>query len=142
METVLWPGLDINDELWKKSLWAKAKEASEYSYSPYSNYKVGAAVLSIEENGDFKIVPGTNVENASYGLTICAERVALSRAVSEGCKNIKAIAIYTASGGGAPCGACRQFIFEMSPDMDVIYMQHGSLVVNKASWLLPDAWSL
>ena len=92
----------------------KANQAKRNSYSPYSKFKVGAAVQS--ETG--KIFSGCNVENSSYGLSMCAERVALFKAVSEGHKKIKSIAI--ASSGKHPtfpCGACRQVLVEFNPDM-------------------------
>ena len=92
----------------------KAKEMSSESYSPYSKFPVGAAVLY--ESG--KIYTGCNVENASYGLSLCAERCAMAKAVSEGEKSkIRAIAIYSpAQTMCAPCGACRQWLQEFSQD--------------------------
>lgn len=87
----------------------KAKEISTNSYSPYSNFQVGAAVLLPDGN----IVGGTNVENASYGLTICAERAAIFDAVKSGYRKILAIAIYTPTETlTMPCGACREVIKE------------------------------
>ena len=94
-----------------KELLKKAKDAINNSYSPYSNFKVGAAVLS--QSG--KIYTGTNVENSSYGLTMCAERVAIFKAVSEGERKFEAIAIIgTSNNVVSPCGACRQVILEFS----------------------------
>jgi cytidine deaminase len=93
----------------------KAIDASKNSYSPYSNYKVGSAILA--KNGE--IFTGTNIENASYGTTVCAERIAIFNAVSNGNKDLKAIAIYTKD-GGFPCGACLQVLAEFSPNIDVI----------------------
>ncbi|MGB2579377.1 cytidine deaminase [Elusimicrobium simillimum] len=96
----------------KNDLVKKAIEARQSSYSPYSKYPVGAAILA----GSGKIYMGTNIENASYGLTVCAERTAIFKAISEGEKKIKAIAIYagkkTAGAAGSPCGACRQVMAE------------------------------
>lgn len=87
----------------------KCQKAKEYSYSPYSKFRVGSAVLT--DNG--QIITGTNVENASYGLTICAERIAVSNAVSQGHQKFKAIAVCTdLDEFKAPCGACRQFLIE------------------------------
>ena len=85
-------------------------KAKEFSYSPYSRFRVGAALLT--ENGD--IFTGCNVENVSYGLAICAERTALVKAVSEGQKKFKALAVATdvTSTFTYPCGACRQFMAE------------------------------
>ena len=96
-----------------KTLVKNALEAMEFSYSPYSKFKVGAALLC--EDGT--IVRGTNVENASYGLTICAERVAITKAVSEGKRRFKAIAISCTGDDPtlSPCGACRQVLHEASP---------------------------
>jgi len=114
-----------------------AKEASNNSYSPYSKYSVGAAV----QTGDGKIFTGTNIENASYGLTICAERVAISKSVSDGKKDIVMIAIYSKSENLSPCGACRQFIIEFNPDMIVIYKKKNQLIYKPIKDLLPDYFS-
>ena len=94
-----------------------ALQASAASYSPYSGYPVGAAVLT--ESG--KIYQGTNVENASYGATMCAERVAVFKAVSEGARRILAIAVY--SNGKKlpiPCGMCLQVLSEFAEDIPVL----------------------
>lgn len=88
-------------------LLARARDVRESAYAPYSNYSVGAAVLT--PSG--KIFAGCNVENASYGLTVCAERNAIFKAISEGEREFVAIAVVTAN-GGSPCGACRQVISE------------------------------
>ncbi len=85
-----------------------AKQALKFSYSPYSKYPVGAAVVG--KSG--KIYTGTNVENASYGLSMCAERVAIFNAISNGEKGIKDICIVAKS--ATPCGACRQVILEFA----------------------------
>lgn len=93
-----------------------AREGRERAYAPYSNFKVGAAVLA----SSGKVYTGCNVENASYGLTVCAERVAVQKAVSEGEKQITAIAIVAGNDGiGRPCGACLQVIKEFAVDSDV-----------------------
>jgi cytidine deaminase len=92
-----------------------AQEVRENAYAPYSKYKVGAALLG--RNGE--IYRGCNVENAAYPSTICAERSAAVQAVSHGVREFDAIAVVT-SNGGAPCGACRQVLFEFGPDMHVI----------------------
>eukprot|EP00112_Aurelia_sp_Birch-Aquarium-sp1_P005570 Seg1635.7 transcript_id=Seg1635.7/GoldUCD/mRNA.D3Y31 product="putative cytidine deaminase" protein_id=Seg1635.7/GoldUCD/D3Y31 len=91
-------------------------KAKEYSYSPYSKFRVGAALLTDTD----EIITGCNVENVSYGLAICAERTALVKAVSEGHKKFKAIAVTTdvATTFTYPCGACRQFMAEFG-DFDV-----------------------
>lgn len=102
-------------EKWKQDLILAAKKVRENAYEPYSKYKVGAAILT--DSG--KTFVGTNVENASYGLTICAERSAVFAAISSASKDIKAVAVVTRD-GGSPCGACRQVLNEFNPDMIVI----------------------
>ena len=101
-----------------KILLEKAKKSAENSYSPYSNFRVGASVLTSEG----KIFTGTNVENRSYGATICAERVAITKAVSEGYKKFKAICIVSPDSIELlpPCGICRQFITEFGRDIEII----------------------
>jgi cytidine deaminase len=90
----------------------KAQAASRQSYSPYSHFPVGAAVLT----ADGTIFAGCNVENVSYGLTICAERLAVFSAVAQGHREIVAVVIYTPTPRAtAPCGACRQIIYEFGP---------------------------
>ncbi len=115
-----------------------AMSARKNSYSPYSRFAVGAAVLT----DDDKIFTGCNVENASYGLTNCAERTAIFKAVSEGHKKFKAIAIVLdAPDYGAPCGACRQVIYEFGPNIDVIMgTVLGKHEIKKMSELLPLAF--
>ncbi len=102
-----------------EKLISAATQAALKAYAPYSNFRVGAAVLA--DNG--KIYTGVNVENRSYGLTICAERNAIFHAVAMGMKSIKAVAIFSPDSEDAlpPCGACRQVITEFSaPDAVVI----------------------
>jgi cytidine deaminase len=95
----------------------EAIKAKEMSYSPYSNFKVGAALLA--KSG--KIYTGTNIENASYGLACCAERVAIFEAVKNGERDFEAIAVVVDSGSPKPsCGACRQVLSEFSNDMKII----------------------
>jgi len=94
----------------------KAVEARKLAYAPYSGFHVGAALLA----KDGRIFTGCNVENASYGLTVCAERVALFKAVSEGAREFLAIALACGKGPCAPCGACRQVLYEFAPDLLVI----------------------
>ncbi|HVP35487.1 MAG TPA: cytidine deaminase [Terriglobales bacterium] len=95
----------------------EAKKARENSHAPYSNFKVGAALLA--KSG--KVYSGANLENSSFGQTVCAERLALYKAVSAGDKVFKKIAI-VASGTKpvTPCGICRQALFEFAPDLEVI----------------------
>src|SRR5205085_10569990 len=94
-----------------------AREASERAYAPYSGYRVGAAVLA--ESGS--IYAGCNIENVSYGLSVCAERVAIFQAVASGERSFRAIGVYTATPKPTPpCGACRQVLHEFAPDADVL----------------------
>lgn len=92
-----------------------ADEVRAHAHAPYSNYRVGAALLT--DSGE--VFTGVNVENASYGLTICAERSALVAAVSAGQKRFRAIAVVT-DNGASPCGACRQVLHEFEPQLTVI----------------------
>jgi cytidine deaminase len=99
----------------RQQLITAALQARQNAYAPYSEYQVGAAVLT--KSG--RIFAGCNVENASYGLTLCAERVAIVSAVAAGERDITALAVAT-SGGATPCGACRQFAAEFAPAMPVL----------------------
>lgn len=111
-----------------------AYEATENSYAPYSNFKVGAALLT--EEG--KVFTGCNVECASFGGTNCAERTAVFKAVSEGYKNYIAIAVVSASEKFTyPCGICRQVLNEFAPDIDVILDNQGKMQVINLKELLP-----
>ena len=120
-----------------------AREAGKNAYAPYSGYHVGAAVLA--DNGE--IFTGCNVENASYGLTNCAERTAIFKAVSSGARKIKAIAIAGPVGGAPayPCGACRQVIAEFADAADMpIYVSTGaeSSETYTLAELLPKGFEL
>ena len=119
---------------------AEAKMAREKAYAPYSNFKVGAAVLT--SNG--KIFSGCNIENSSYGLSICAERAAIFNAVSSGYKKFTKIAVVTDSEPPAsPCGACRQVIFEFGDDIEVIMANlKGDIKIMKIDELLKDGFRL
>ena len=121
----------MNEKLIKTAIDMRNK-----SHSPYSNYRVGAAVET--ESGT--IIGGCNVESSSYGLTCCAERVALYRAISEGHDNFKSMAISTEN-GGMPCGACRQVIWDLCNDIK-IYICNGKELLRtiNSSDLLPDAF--
>lgn len=112
--------------------------AKKNSYSPYSRFSVGAALLT----ADNKIYTGTNVENASYSLSICAERVAFTKAVSEGDKKFIAIAVAAnAKEFVFPCGACRQFMYEFGGDLDVIVVRSKKQFrIVKLFELLPGAF--
>ncbi|MDR2192518.1 MAG: cytidine deaminase [Endomicrobium sp.] len=117
-----------------KELLGAAKAAAQNSYSPYSHFAVGSAVLC--SNGEIYL--GANIENASYSLTNCAERSALFNALSNGQKEISAIAVWTKRGGVFPCGACRQVILELAPKSDIIINDiNGKILVLKLSDLLP-----
>ena len=111
-----------------------ATEASRNSYSPYSSFPVGAAVLT--ESG--RIYSGTNIENASYGASVCAERVAIFKAVSEGDMNITALAVYTNAANLAfPCGLCLQVMSEFCGDIPVILASDTLVRIYQFSELLP-----
>jgi cytidine deaminase len=114
----------------------KAMEARLNSYAPYSKFSVGSALITEDGN----IFTGCNIENASLGLSICAERVAIYKAVSSGYKSFKALAIIGDTDDPCtPCGACRQVILEFSPDMEVIMTNlHQKIKITKAKELLPD----
>jgi cytidine deaminase len=100
----------------KQQLVRAAARARERAVAPYSKFKVGAALLA--KNGE--IISGANVESASYGLTCCAERVALFNALTSGKKNFVAVAVVArAPGGPMPCGACRQLLAEYAPEAKV-----------------------
>lgn len=121
----------------KKKLIGEAKNAAENAYCPYSGYAVGAAALA----DDGRIYSGCNIENASYSLTLCAERVALAKAVSDGAKKISAICVYSAGGKMPyPCGACRQFLAEFSDDPDVLTTDGKEVEESRLSELLPHTF--
>ena len=118
----------------------KALEARKYSYAPFSNFTVGAAILG--KSG--KIYTGCNVENSSYGLTICAERVALFKGISEGEKVFTAIAIVADSEKPIPpCGACLQVLSEFQTDLIVIMTTlKGTRKIKKLSELFPEPFRI
>lgn len=121
----------------REQLIAAAREARQWAYAPYSNYAVGAALLS--KSG--RIYEGVNVENAVYPMTICAERVAVFKAVSEGERDFAAIAVVTRN-GGSPCGACRQVLAEFGMDTLVLIADESGRLVREATVkeLLPGAF--
>ena len=120
-----------------KELIAQAIEARKRAYTPYSHYKVGAALLG--KSG--KVYLGCNVENASYGHTVCAERTAVLKAVSEGEREFDAIAVVTRN-GGSPCGACRQVMAEFAPELTIyIADKNGDYRATTMSELLPDSFT-
>lgn len=117
-----------------------ARQISERAYAKYSNFRVGAAVLS----ADGRTFAGCNVENSSYGLTICAERSAIFRAVSEGVTEVVAVAVYTPTPTHTPpCGACLQVLSEFADDMP-IYLACDSDKIEHSSLKqrLPDCFKV
>ena len=127
----------VTEEL-RKQLIQKAVAAREWAYAPYSQYPVGAALLAASG----RVYTGVNVENAAYPATICAERVAVFSAVSEGEREFEAIAVVTAN-GGTPCGSCRQVLAEFGLETVVfIADQDGRLVQEiTVGQLLPAAFT-
>lgn len=125
------------------TLAAAALAARERAYAPYSGYQVGAAVLT--DQG--QIIAGCNVENASYGLSNCAERTAIFAAVAGGARAIHAVAVAT-DDGGTPCGACRQVLSEFAPKegspLTVLLLDRAGAIVRETTLrdLLPDAFTL
>lgn len=130
----------------KKELCLRAARAMGNSYSPYSGFKVGAALLT--DDGEF--FTGCNIENAAYGPTVCAERVAVFKAVSEGRKDIKMIAVAggedsVISGGAMPCGVCRQVLAEFcTPDTPILVVtsRDGDFTEMTLGELLPFSFKL
>lgn len=115
---------------------AHALSARQRAYAPYSNYFVGAALLTAAG----EVVLGCNVENASYPATICAERVALTAAVAQGTRDLVAIAVATRD-GGSPCGICRQVMAELGLEMQVyIADEQGNYRTTTVRDLLPDSF--
>lgn len=116
-----------------------AKKATEHAYAPYSNFCVGAALLT----DDGRVYTGCNVENASYGATICAERTAIFKAVSEGERRFCKIAIVSKNGATAyPCGMCLQVIHEFMPNGEVLVEENGEIVTYQVKELLPKGFVL
>jgi len=127
----------------ESKLWSAAEAAAALAYAPYSNFYVGAALLTSEG----EVVSGCNVENASYGLTNCAERTAVFRAIAEGKLSkgvsIKAIAMVNRDHQNcSPCGACRQVLSEFGPHAIVFYESDGARKQATVSALLPESFQL
>lgn len=122
----------------KQNLIRVAQEARQWAYAPYSNYQVGAAILSASG----RVYDGVNVENAAYPSGTCAERVAVFKAVSEGERKFLAIAVVTAN-GGTPCGACRQVLAEFGLETVILIADaQGNLHKEiSLSELLPGAFT-
>lgn len=122
----------------KEKLINEAKKVSLNSYSPYSNFKVGASVLT--KNG--KIFVGTNVENASFGATSCAERNAIFNAISNGEKEFEALCVYNKNTLPYPCGICRQVLSEFCNDLNLIICSETEIKECKLNELLPNNFKL
>ena len=117
-----------------RELLEHARRVAGEAYAPYSGLSVGAAALL----RDGRVVTGANVENASYGLTLCAERAALARAVAEGARpgDVEAVAVTS-----SPCGACRQWLAEFAVER-VLFPWRGALATRRPDELLPDSFRL
>jgi cytidine deaminase len=115
-----------------------ARRAARAAYAPYSRFRVGAAVRSV----DGAVFAGCNVENASYGLTVCAERNAIFQAIAAGARRIDALVVYTPTPSPTtPCGACRQVLLEFGDDAEVLCVCDGAARERYAAGaLLPDAF--
>ncbi len=120
-------------------LFKAAKKAMHFAYAPYSNFRVGAALLT----KDGKVYTGANVENSSFGATVCAERTAFVKAISEGHCEFDTIAVAASSGEAFPCGICRQFIFEFGDHIRVVVgSDEESIKSYKIDELLPHGFRL
>jgi len=117
-----------------------AKKAHQNAYAPYSKFKVGAVLLTKAGN----IYSGCNVENASYGLSICAERVAMSNAITNGEKEFENLVVYTdRKDFFLPCGACRQFISEFTDELKIIIVNgRDKIKITNIKELLPEKFKL
>ena len=122
-----------------KELFYRATKARVFAYAPYSEFLVGAAVLA----RDGRVFTGTNVENASYGLTLCAERSALAHAVAEGVLpgDVEVVAVYAAIPNAPSCGACLQWLTEFQVER-IIFMKGGEPRSFLLKELLPEAFAL
>ena len=120
-------------------LYERARAAAAAAHAPYSRFRVGAA---IRPSGGGDAVVGVNVENASYGLTSCAERNALFAAVALGARPIEAIAVHADAETAPPCGACRQVMHELAPGSVVVYRSGGKVVAAGLAELLPEPFEL
>jgi homotetrameric cytidine deaminase len=134
--------MDVKDSAGLKDLMELARLAAQRSYSPYSKFRVGAALRL--SNG--AVVTGTNVENASYGLTICAERSALVSAVSQFGPEIRVEAVAVANlndAASSPCGACRQMLAEFTlPDAPVVFPSTDGMITMPFKEVLPAAFEM
>ena len=126
------------DRVTNEKLYEIAEEARSNAYAPFSKFHVGAALLT----ADGKVYTGVNIENSSYGATICAERTAFAKAISEGERKFLKIAISAGDVESTPCGICRQFMYEFAPEIEVITKADGALRIRKLCQLLPDGFVL
>ena len=131
--------MTLTDEL-IQTLVTEAQAAMQEAHAGYSNFTVGAALLM--EDGS--IVRGANIENASFGATICAERSAIASALSQGKRGIRAVAVTNATDTKiTPCGICRQVIYEYGTDIPIICTNHaGEHMIHTIAELLPHAFTL
>jgi cytidine deaminase len=129
------PELELEQQ---RALLREAEAAMAQAYAPYSGFAVGAALLA----ADGRVYRGCNVENASFGLTVCAERVALGNAVTHGERDLRAVAVVTTRRDVpvAPCGACRQVLAELTPDLLVVLPGPDGPRLRRLSALLPDSF--
>lgn len=122
-----------------KELYRLADKAKENAYVPFSHFQVGAALLT----ADGQVFTGVNIENSSFGATICAERTAFVKAISEGHRQFSAIAVASSGGEALPCGICRQFMYEFCPNLNVITGENeDSLRTRTLEQLLPEGFRL
>ena len=122
-----------------KSLIESAREARENAYAPYSNYPVGAAL----RGSDGQVFTGTNIENGVNDLSICAERVALFKAISEGIRDFERLAVVCEGDYCKPCGACRQTLIEHAPNLEIIMANpEGNYKIVELKDLLPETFKL
>lgn len=119
-----------------EELLQKARDMKRFAYVPYSHYWVGAALRA----KDGRIFTGCNVENAAFGNTMCAERTALFKAVSEGVREFTAIAIAAEGSAPFPCGACRQSLYEFAPELRVLVTWDGNVREEGLNELLPEGF--
>lgn len=124
----------------EKALIEAATKVREWAHAPYSKYRVGAAIM----NRAGEVFTGCNVENASYGLSICAERSAVCKMIAEGSNREIALVSVVTADGGSPCGACRQVLAEFGDDFEVLSFAADQQTVQRWSVaaLLPDAFRL
>ena len=136
-----------------EDLYYAAEEARKHAYAPYSDFRVGAALL-VKPNEDSvlpinKIYTGVNIENGSYGATLCAERVAFAKAISDGVLEYDigenpfvAIAVSAGEEEALPCGICRQFMSEFAPEITIVTKAEGQIRIRNLMQLLPESFQL